>query len=138
MFEFEITLISPFDQRETPENIKLVKLQGATESFLYGNFLNLLEMRNLSALEMLKERSQIGGSMAEFMLSHEKTKELLNSGEKFDVFIYDAYYNDALLGYVISKYFKFYKRSFINYVHKKCDFSTPFSHKIFIKNFPFV
>jgi len=92
-----VTLVSPFDQRETHENIKIVKLTGTTETAMYGNRTSFLEMRDLSILQTLNERIKIGAEMAEFTIQHEKFLNVLGSGEKFDLFIYDAYYNDALL-----------------------------------------
>lgn len=92
-----VTLVSPFDQRETHENIKLVKLAGTTEAALYGNRTSYLELKNLSILETLNERVKNGAAMADFTIQHEKLLKVLGSEEKFDVFIYDAYYNDALL-----------------------------------------
>ncbi|CAG9806766.1 unnamed protein product [Chironomus riparius] len=92
-----VTLVSPFDQRESHENIKLVKLAGTTEAAMHGNRTSFLELKDLSILQTLNERVKNGAAMAEFTIQHDKLLNVLGSGEKFDLFIYDAYYNDALL-----------------------------------------
>jgi glucuronosyltransferase len=56
------------------------------------------ELRNLTTYEMLKETAESGMAMTEFALGHEKLKSVIDSDEKFDLFIYDVHYSDALLG----------------------------------------
>ncbi|KAG5671544.1 hypothetical protein PVAND_001737 [Polypedilum vanderplanki] len=94
----EITLISPYVQKVAHENIKMIKLNGATEAVMQRSQMTFKELRNLSVIEQLNEKIDLGAFMVDFALEHENMKNILKSGEKFDLFIYDAFYNDVLLG----------------------------------------
>jgi mRNA deadenylase 3'-5' endonuclease subunit Ccr4 len=76
----------------------MIRLDGATESALERRATDFEYLMNLTAIERLKFESEHGRLMTEFALSHNKLKEVIESGEKFDLFIYDAFYSDALLG----------------------------------------
>lgn len=92
----KITLVSPYEQK-AHENIKFIKLEGASEAALRRQFLTFNEIRNLSIIEMMKVTANEGIAMTEFTLDHEKFKEILKSDEKFDLFMIDVHYNDVLL-----------------------------------------
>lgn len=78
----------------------MIKLEGASEAALNRNFLTFNELRNLSAIEMMKVTAREGIAMTEFTLEHEKFKEVISSEEKFDLFMIDVHYNDVLLAWV--------------------------------------
>lgn len=76
----------------------MIKLEGASEAALLRNQMTFVELRHLSAIEMLKKTADDGIAMAEYALEHEKFKEFITSGEKFDLMILDVHYNDVMLG----------------------------------------
>lgn len=75
----------------------MIKLGGATEAALMRQYFTIDEMRNFSAIEMMKVTAKEGIAMTEFTLEHEKFKEVIKSEEKFDLFMIDVHYNDVLL-----------------------------------------
>lgn len=80
------------------ENIKLIKLTGATETEMIRYKMDFLDLKNASVIEMLREATDAGQAMVEYALRHENLMDIVKSEEKFDLFMYDVYYNDALLG----------------------------------------
>lgn len=77
----------------------MIKLDGASEAALNRKFQTFNELRNLSAIEMMKFNANEGAEMTEFFLQHEKFKEIFQNDEKFDLFMIDVYFNDVLLAY---------------------------------------
>jgi hypothetical protein len=76
----------------------MIKLIGATEAVMQRSQMTFSELRNMSVIEQLREKIDAGAFMVDFAMEHENMKDVLKSGEKFDLFIYDAYFNDVLLG----------------------------------------
>lgn len=75
----------------------MIKLDGASEAALKRKSPNFNELLNLSIVEMMKMNAIEGAAMTEFFLQHEKFKAIIQSDEKFDLFMIDVHYNDVLL-----------------------------------------
>lgn len=95
LFGGKITLVGPFEQKESHENIKFLKLERVANMVEIVKF---QEMRNMSTVERLQYKIAAARDKVDFALSDEKFKEVLKSDETFDVMILDTLLNDALLG----------------------------------------
>jgi hypothetical protein len=91
----KITLISPFEQKESHPNIKLVKLDRVAMSV---DVVSVFQKMNMSMLELLTYNVDAARDKVDFALSDDNMKRVLTSGEKFDLFMLDICQNDALLG----------------------------------------
>lgn len=99
LFGGKITLISPYEQKDLHPNIKIVKLEKVSMAVPSMKF---LEMRNLSMIERIKYNIDLERDLTDFALSDTALFEVVKSGEKFDLFMFDAFFDDAMLG--IAKY----------------------------------
>lgn len=98
LFGGKITLISPYEQRESHENIKFIKLEKVANSV---DVVSYVEIRNFSLIELTKYNVDAARDKVDFALSDENMQSFLKTtanGEKFDLFMLDVYRNDALLG----------------------------------------
>lgn len=95
LFGGKITLISPYEQKELHENIKLVKLEKVASAVPVMSY---YEMRNLSAIEMIRHNVDSSKDFTDFALSDDAMKKAMTSDEKYDLVILDVHLNDALLG----------------------------------------
>lgn len=95
LFGGKITLISPFEQKELHENIKLVKLEKVASIV---QVMSHYEIRNLSVIDMIRHNVDTSKDFTDFALSDEAMKKAITSEEKYDLVILDVHLNDALLG----------------------------------------
>lgn len=91
----KITLISPYEQKESHPNMKLVKLERVAMSV---DVVSVFQKRNMSMLECLTYNVDAARDKTDFALSDDNLKRVITSGEKFDLFMLDIAQNDALLG----------------------------------------
>lgn len=91
----KITLISPFELKDVHENLKFVKLEKVASAV---NVVSVFQMRNMSAFEMIKYNIDSARDMTDFALGDTNMKEFLKTQEKFDLFMFDFFLNDAVLG----------------------------------------
>lgn len=91
----KITLISPYEQKESHENIKFVKLERVAMSV---EVVTPFSMRNMSTFELITYKVDAARDKVDFALSDDNMKKVMTSDEKFDLFVLDSYCNDALLG----------------------------------------
>lgn len=95
LFWGQITLISPYEQKESHPNIKLVKLERVAMSV---DVVSVFQKRNMSTMELLTFNVDAARDKVDFALSDDNLKKVLTSGEEFDLFMLDIFQNDALLG----------------------------------------
>ena len=76
--------------------MKLEKVASAVPS------VKILDMRNMSTFEHYKYQLDLEKDLLDFALSDEALFKTVKSEEKFDLFMFDYHFNDALLG--IAKY----------------------------------
>lgn len=95
LFGGKITLVAPYEQKESHESIKHVKLERVANLVEVVKF---PELRNMTTLERLQYKIDFARDRVDFALGDEKFKELMKTKEKFDVMIFDSLLNDALLG----------------------------------------
>jgi hypothetical protein len=95
LFGGKITLISPYEQKESHPNIKFVKLEKVAMSV---DIVSVFQKRNMSIYEMLTYNVDSSRDKVDFALSDDNLKKVMTSGEKFDLFMLDTFQNDALLG----------------------------------------
>lgn len=95
LFGEKITLISPYEQKESHENIKFVKLDKVANAV---DVVTFLEKRNFTMIEMIKYNIDAARDKVDFALSDDNMQKILKTKEKFDLFMIDVYLNDVLLG----------------------------------------
>lgn len=100
-FGGQITLISPYEQKEAHKNIKFVKLERVAAMV---DVVSVAEMRNMSTIEMMEFKIEWAKDKIDFAISDEKLLETLKSSDKFDLLLLDVAMDDALLG--IAHYLK--------------------------------
>lgn len=100
-FGGQITLISPYEQKEAHKNIKFVKLERVASMV---DVVSVAEMRNMSTIEMIHFKIEWAKDKIDFAINDDKLLETLKSGEKFDLLLLDIAMDDALLG--IAEYLK--------------------------------
>lgn len=88
-------MISPYEQKESHENIKFVKLAKVANSV---DVVSPLQMRNFSFYESITYSIDAARDKTDFVLSDEILMSTLKLDEKFDLLILDTFLNDALLG----------------------------------------
>lgn len=91
----KITLISPFELKDVHENLKFVKLEKVASAV---NVVSTFQMRNMSTFELIRHNIDQARDMTDFALSDTNLKELLKTDQKFDLFMFDSFLNDAVLG----------------------------------------
>lgn len=94
-FGGQITLISPYEQREAHANVKFVKLERVASMV---DVVSVAEMRNMSTIEMMQFKIEWAKDKIDFAINDDKLLETLKSGEKFDLLLLDLAQDDALLG----------------------------------------
>lgn len=95
LFGRKITVISPYEQKQLHSNINFVKLERIANAV---NLVSYLEMRNFTLIELIKHRIELAKDHVDFVLGDQSLMNVVKSDEKFDLFLFDANLNDALLG----------------------------------------
>lgn len=92
----KITLISPFELKDVNENLKFIKLEKVASAV---SVVSIFQMRNMSTFEMIRHNIDLARDMTDFALGDKNLKEFLKTDQKFDLFMFDSFLNDAVLGY---------------------------------------
>jgi UDP-glucoronosyl and UDP-glucosyl transferase. len=95
---FEITMVSHFPQKTPLKNYKDISLVGSMPEFV--NSVPIDTLATGSPKTTLDFLAYIGYVTCENTLEHPAVKELIDSGEKFDLVVTELFNTDCLLGYV--------------------------------------
>lgn len=95
----DVTVIGAHRWKDAPSNYRAIELKELVFD-KGGSAPNLFQYRNDTYLNVLYLLyNEIGPSLSEMILSHEKVKRLLASNESFDAVIVECFVSDALYGF---------------------------------------
>uniref|UniRef100_A0A2M4BJY0 UDP-glucuronosyltransferase n=2 Tax=Anopheles marajoara TaxID=58244 RepID=A0A2M4BJY0_9DIPT len=94
----EVTVINPFPQKKPLANYRDIDV--SLDEDIMKNFMpNMLDMADHSVIESITKTYEFGHLITNQTLQHPNVRRLLNSNEKFDLVIMEAFLNDAHLGF---------------------------------------